>query len=311
MSSDKGFAGKTLHLNNGVEMPVFGLGTWQSKPGEVAKSVEAALRLGYRHIDCAHIYGNEEEVGEVFERLFNDPSSGIRREDVWVTSKLWNTSHQRDRVRPALEKTLKNLRIKYLDQYLIHMPTSHKPLGAENDVDKYELIKVPLRDTWEGMEECYEAKLARSIGVSNFPGALLHDLLSYCRIPPAVNQIERHPYLVQPELVEYCQRNNIQVVAYSPLGSKGTDPSKPVLLDDPLIEKIASKYKRSKAQVLLNWSLVWGMGVIPKSVNEERLKENMGALDFRLEDQDVKALDGLNKNVRYVEQKFTKVPIFW
>jgi len=210
-----------------------------------------------------------------------------------------------------IEKTLRNLQIKYLDQYLIHIPTAHKALGEEGDVDKYELVKIPISETWAGMEEVYEAKLTRSIGVSNFPGALLHDLLSYCKVVPAVNQVERHPYLSQPELVEYCKRNKIVVIAYSPLGSKGTDDSKPVLMDDPLLEKLASKYKKSKAQVLLNWSLSDGLGVIPKSVNEDRLRENMGCGDFQLSQEDIKQLNGMNKNIRYVEQKFTKVPIFW
>lgn len=296
-----------------IKIPEIGLGTWKSAPQQAGAAVEYALtETGYDHIDCAAIYMNEPEIGQVFKKVFD--SSARKREDVFVTSKLWNTEHKKDRVRQACEKTLRDLQLEYLDLYLMHWGIAIPPAGpdvvsdrgrlTEQLDDKGYLITEPvsIRETWEAMEELVEGGLVKAIGVANFTAPMLIDLLTYAKITPAVLQVELHPYLQQQELVDFCQYKNIVVTAYSPLGSPGNykDQGFPVLLDDPVITKLAQSHGKTAAQVVLRWGIQRGTVVIPKSVTPDRIKENIGALDFTLFDQDMREIAGLNKNLRFV-----------
>lgn len=301
---------RTLRFNNGDthhDMPQLGLGTWKSKPGEVYEAVKEAIHLGYRHIDCAHIYGNEAEIGQALEEAITD---GVKREDLWITSKLWNDSHHPENVRPALETTLKNLRLDYLDLYLMHWPVAQKsdvvyPKTAD---DLISLDDLPVLDTWGGMEECVDNDLVRYIGVSNFSAHKLQQLLDQARIKPAMNQVELHPYLQQSDLLGFCMDNHIHVTAYSPLGSSDRPDGmkaedEPVLLEDPAIATLAEQHDASPAQILIAWALHRGTAVIPKSVNPQRLQQNLNAADLTLSEVDMEHVASLDRHRRYVTGK--------
>jgi len=296
-------------------MPRLGLGTWKAEKGVVKQAVRDALELGYRAIDGACDYGNETEVGEGIKEAIQ---AGIcKREDIFVTSKLWNTYHSRAHVLPALKKTLSDLGLEYLDLYLIHFPVSIKFVPFEEryppgwTVDpkashpKMELINVSIRETWEAMEELVDMGLVRNIGVSNFSCSLVMDLLKTCRIRPAVNQVELHPFLVQEHLVKWHQMAGVVVTAYSPLGGKSyvdikLAKSEENLLDDPILTDIAKKHKVSTAQVVLRWHWQRGYTVIPKSSKKERLKENMDiCTSFELSDDEMKKVASMDRNRRF------------
>lgn len=301
-------------LRSGARMPQLGLGTWKAGPGVVAKCVEDALRAGYRHLDCACDYGNEDEVGKGIKAAID---AGVcKREDIFVTSKLWNTFHHKEHVRPACEKTLKDLGLDYVDLYLIHFPISlkfvpfekryppewfHDP-EAENP--KMEVDPVPLSETWAAMEELVDAGLAKDIGVSNFNCQLLADLLSYARIKPSVNQVELHPYLTQEFLVRFCKQNDVVVTGYSPFGaisytSIGGATEEENLLKDETLIAVANKHGKSPAQAALRWALQRGYVVIPKSANSDRLRQNLNVFDFELPEEDMATISGLNRNRRF------------
>lgn len=300
---------KTFKLKNGDQFPAIGLGTWKSKKGEVKDAVIAAIKAGYTHIDCAHIYMNEDEIGEALTHCFD---KGIaKREDLWITSKLWNNSHKKEDVKPALETTLKNLQLDYLDLYIIHWPVAFKPenLNAPNPEDYLSLEEVPIIETWEGMEQVLNTGLTKHIGVSNFSQKKLSALYDMATIKPEVNQVELHPYLQQEDLYDYCQAHNIIVTAYSPLGSgdrsesmKKTD--EPSLLENEVILKIAKKHDVTAAQILISWHLKRGNVVIPKSVDEGRIKQNLASKNVVLDQEDLNLIFTLEKNYRYVDGKF-------
>jgi alcohol dehydrogenase (NADP+) len=294
---------KTYNFINGDQMPALGLGTWKSKPGEVYNAVKESIKVGYRHIDCAHIYGNEAEIGNALSDAFK--AGEVKREDLWVTSKLWNSSHLKEDVRPALEKTLKNLQIDYLDLYLIHWPVALKPgTGFPKGSDEFLSLKnIPISVTWKEMEKCVSAGLTRHIGVSNFSIKKITDVLSECDIRPEVNQIELHPFLQQNEMLEFCNNENIVLTAYSPLGSIDRPaafkaPDEPSLLENPTIVDIARNHECSTAQVLIRWAIQRGTSVIPKSVNPGRIKQNIDAADIILSDQDMKRIGRLDMHRR-------------
>lgn len=255
-----------ITLNNGIKIPAIGLGVWKLAPEACYRAVRTALACGYRHIDTARIYGNEEAVGQAVRE------SGIDRQEIFVTTKLWNTD-QKD-PRGAFEKSLQKLGLDYIDLYLIHFPVSETRIAA-----------------YRAIEQMYHEKLTRSIGVSNFMIAHLKELLQQCDIPPAVNQFEFHPWLYQKELLDFCQQNNIVVEAYSPLahGQK---------LQDHRLLDIAKSVGRTPAQVLIRWSLQKGCVVLPKSGNDDRIRENFQVWDFSLGADTMSALDSLNENLR-------------
>jgi len=302
----------TLVFENNDQMPILGLGTWKAEPGKVGSAVREALRIGYRHIDCAAIYGNEAEIGKALEEALR--TGDIKREELWVTSKLWNNAHATEQVEQALRKTLQDLRLEYLDLYLVHWPVACRP---EVDLPTrgehfLSLEEVPLTATWAGMEDCVRQGLTRHIGVSNFNIHNLETILSHSKIKPAMNQVELHPYLQQKDLLIYCRQHNIHLTAYSPLGSLDRPsvmkkPGELSLLDNPTVMRIAREHGYTPAQVLIRWSMERVTAVIPKSVNPARLTENYQTVNLKLSGQDMADLAKLDVGFRYIDGKFWTV----
>ncbi|ODG90114.1 MULTISPECIES: aldo/keto reductase [Bacillaceae] len=260
---------ETVTLHNGVKMPRLGLGVFKVSEGEeVVESVKAAIRNGYISIDTAAIYKNEEGVGQAIKE------SGIAREELFVTSKVWNSDQGYETTLQAFETSLNLLGLDYLDLYLIHWP----------GVDKY-------KDTWKALEKLYKDGRVRAIGVSNFQIHHLQDLMSDCEIKPMVNQVEFHPHLTQKELLAFCKNEGIQMEAWSPL-KQGQ------LLEEPVLTKIAQKYNKSVAQVILRWDLQHDVVTIPKSIKEHRIVENANIFDFELTQEDMENIDSLNQDSR-------------
>jgi len=259
----------TVMLNNGIFMPRLGLGVWQAADGdEVKRAIAWALKAGYRLIDTAKIYGNEEGVGEAIA------ASPIAREDMFITTKLWNTDQGYESARTAIDGSLLRLGLTYVDLYLVHWPSKDKETRTA---------------TWKAMEEILQSGKARAIGVSNYTVEHLREMKEYTNVVPAINQIELHPFWYQEDILSYCKEEGIVVEAYSPL-------ARAFRLSDPRITAIAEKYGKTPAQVLIRWSLQLGCVVIPKSVHEGRIYENKDVFDFELDASDMEALCALNEN---------------
>jgi D-xylose reductase len=307
-------ANHDIALPDGDRMPPVGLGLWKVPRPDAAGLVETAIRAGYRHLDCACDYGNEAEVGAGIRAALD--SGECRRDDLWVTSKLWNTYHARQHVRPALERTLKALRLDYLDLYLVHFPIAQRfvpfetryPPGWFFDPDaagpRMEFARVPLAETWAAMEELVDAGLVRNIGVCNYGTAMLRDLLNYARIRPGVLQVELHPYLTQEKLVRFCREEGIAVTAFSPLGalsyfSLGMADTDESVLEQPVIRDAAKRHGKTPAQVVLRWGVQRGTAVVPKTQHPERLAENLAIFGFELSPEEMAAVAGLNRNRRF------------
>ena len=259
----------TVKLNNGIEMPIFGLGTYQTRPGKETKdAVLSALEIGYRLIDTAAMYENEKAVGEAVRE------SGIPRDEVFVTTKLWNADHGYNRAITAFEKSLRRLGLSYIDLYLIHFP-----------------VERLRNESWRALETLLEGGKCRAIGVSNYMIWHLEELLKNSSTIPAVNQVEFNPYLYLKDLQEFCNSHKIVLESYSPL-------TKGYKLNDPKLAEIGSKYSKTPAQILIRWALQKGVVVIPKSSRKERIKENAAVFDFEITPEDMKLFDSFNQNLR-------------
>ncbi len=257
-------------LNNGIKIPVIGLGVFRSPVGEITRNaIQHALQAGYRHIDTAKIYANEGDVGVAIAE------SSIPREEIFVTTKLWNDDQGYDAALRALDESLARLQMEYVDLYLIHWP-----------VDELRL------QSWRAMEQAYRDGKALAIGVSNFMKRHVTELLDNCKIVPAINQIELSPfnYLYRKDTIDFCLEHDIEIEAYSPL-TKGRK------LDDPNLLKLAKKYTKTPAQILIRWALAHEFIVIPKSTNKQRIIENISVFDFSISQEDIEFLDGLNENL--------------
>jgi len=260
----------TTTLNNGVKMPWMGAGVWQiNSDDETSRVVQAAIAAGYRRIDTASLYGNERGVGEGIRQ------SGVARDQIFVTTKVWNDDMRTGRIEEALEKSLQKLGFDYVDLYLLHWPVSGKIIPA-----------------WQALERLYREGRVRAIGVSNFMIPHLEDLLSSTRVVPAVNQIEFHPYLQSRALLNYCRGKNIQLEAWSPLMQGGP------LLQNPVLEDIARAHGKTPAQIILRWDLQMGVATIPKSARAERLAANANVFDFTLSEAEMRAIAGLDRGQR-------------
>ena len=298
----------------GQRMPAVGLGLWKIDADTVGDAVHQAIKLGYRHLDSAADYGNEKQVGEGIARALADGLCS--REELWVTSKLWNTYHRREHVEAACRKSMADLGLDYLDLYLVHFPIAlryvefadryppewiYDPAAAEPGM---QLDAVPLSETWGAMEQLVEAGIARQIGVCNYSASLLHDLMSYARIKPAMLQIESHPYLTQEAVLRTAQAYNIAVTAFSPLGSLSyvsldMATANDSVLTEPVVMAAARRSGASAAQVVLRWGIQRGTAVIPKTSNPDRLIENITLSEFSLTGQEMQAISGLNQNRRF------------
>ncbi len=261
---------QNVTLNNGVSMPMLGLGVFRCSEEEAYNCVKSALDIGYTHIDTAMIYENEEAVGQAIK------DSKIDRKNLFITTKLWNEDMRKDNQRNAIETSLKKLGLDYVDLYLIHWPVKEKFISS-----------------WLEMEKIYKEGLAKSVGVSNFLKHHLEEIFKASDLVPAVNQVEFHPYVVQKELTDFCKKHNIQFESWSPLGAV-----KNGLLEDKTILNIADKYGKTPAQIILRWNIDKGVVTIPKSSNKNRQLENISIFDFKLNDDDISKIDMLDKNER-------------
>lgn len=295
---------QNLLFKNGDKFPILGLGTWLSKESEVYNAVVEAIRVGYRHIDCAYIYRNEKEIGRALSFVIQ--SGLVKREDLFITSKLWNSDHAPERVEMAIRKSLSDLQLDYLDLYLIHWPVAYKT-GREQASEASDLVsltELPLNVTWKAMEQIHKKGLARHIGVSNFNKPKIESILQTAEIAPEVNQIELHPYFQQTELVSYCQSKGLLVTAYSPLGSRHLTKSNVRITNEQIVLDIAEKHSCTASQVLLAWGMQRGTVVIPKSVNSGRILQNFDSIYVKLDNDDLKAIASLEKAMRLAKGAF-------
>jgi len=303
-----------MKYNSIKDIPKIGFGLWKIPRSLCSDTVYRAIKSGYRHLDSASDYGNEKEVGVGIKKAIDD---GLcEREDLWITSKLWNTYHHPSHVKLALEKTLDDLQIDYLDLYLIHFPISLKFVPFEeryppewfNNPDIMDPVmvpaRVPLSDTWQAMEALKNDKVAHHIGICNYSSALIHDLMNYCETKPEILQIEAHPYLTQEKLIRLAKNYGMEVTAFSPLGSlsyeeMGGAEKSESLLSNETIKAISQSLQVTPAQVILGWALSRGTSVVVKSSSDQRMLENLGSASLKLDQQALDAISQLNINKRF------------
>ncbi|VDN55830.1 unnamed protein product [Dracunculus medinensis] len=299
--------GATLRLSTGNDMPAVGLGTWLSKPDEVRNAVCWAIEVGYRLIDTAHIYGNEEAIGEALAQSFK--AGKIKRDDIFITTKLWCTHNRPEFMEEQMKESLRKLKLDYVDLYLVHMPATF-----DREMKKFDET-ITVEDIWKGMEALFDKKYTKAIGVSNFNLEQLKRVQKIAKVPIHNVQNECHLYLPQNEIIEYCKKNNITFTSYASIGSGGrseaqlpnyklTWASAPNSMEEASVKKFAAKYKKSSAQILLRYLLQRGIAVIPKSINKERIKENFDIFDFQLSGDEMKEMEAIKTRARLFYQDF-------
>jgi D-xylose reductase len=303
-----------VKLVTGDAMPMVGLGLWKVERPAAAALVRQAVSVGYRHLDSACDYGNEAEVGDGIRAAL--AAKLCRRDDLWVTSKLWNTYHSNEHIRPALERTLRDLGLDHLDLYLVHFPIAQRFVPFERRYPpgwffdphaphpRMEFERIPLAETWAAMEDLVTAGLVRNIGVCNMGTALLRDLLSYAKVRPAVLQVELHPYLTQEKLLRFCGEHGIAVTGFSPLGAPsyvtlGMATPEESVLEEPVVKAAAKREGKTAAQIVLRWAIQRGTAIVPKTSRSERLSENLSLFDFELTGVEMDAITALNRNRRF------------
>ncbi|KXT17496.1 hypothetical protein AC579_3218 [Pseudocercospora musae] len=315
-------ASPQIRLNNGKQMPLVGFGLWKVNNDTCADQVYNAIKTGYRLFDGACDYGNEKEAGEGVARAIKDGL--VKREDLFIVSKLWNSFHDKERVAPITDKQLKDWGIDYFDLFIIHFPIALKyvdpsvryPPGFFDENDTLSLSKTTLEETYHEMETLYERGLIKAIGISNYNGSLLLDVERYAKVMPQTLQIEHHPYLVQQDLLDLCKSREIAVTAYSSFGpqsflelnmQKAKDT--PLLFEHSDIKSIADKHNKSPAQILLRWATQRGIAVIPKSNNQSRLAQNLDVCSFDLSDAEIQQISALDKGLRFNNPLNYGVPV--
>lgn len=301
-----------ITLNNGVKIPQVGFGCWKVNNDTAAEQIYEAIKVGYRLFDGAMDYGNEKEIGQGIKKAIDDGL--VKRDELVIVSKLWNSFHAPENVELAINKVLSDLKLDYLDVFYIHFPIAQKFVPIEEKYppnfycgpNGWEFEDVPLAETWKAMEKLVNDGKVKSIGISNYNGALIQDLLRGCKIKPQLLQIEHHPYLVQPRLIKYAQDNDIQVTAYSSFGPQSfIELNHPKVKDvvslfkHDLINEIAKKHNVSVGKVLLRWSTQRGILIIPKSNKKERLLENFNVNDFDLSNEELEQISSLDINLRF------------
>ena len=300
---------KYLPFSNNDKMPMLGLGTWKSAKGEIYQTVRKALEIGYRHFDCALIYGNENEIGQAISDAIDNKE--ITRNELWITSKLWNNRHKKEDIQSSFEVTLESLKLEYLDLYLIHWPIAlkYEVNYPQNGSEMVDLMHIPLSETWQGMISLKENQLTKHIGVSNFSIKKITQLIDETGICPEALQLELHPFLQQKKLLDFANTNNIVLTGYCPLGSADRPANRittgePKLFENKTIIEIANSKGITPAQVMLSWAVNRGTSVIPKSVNPQRLKENLEAADIELSTSEMQKINDLGLHYRYIKGDF-------
>ncbi|EDW77033.1 uncharacterized protein Dwil_GK22153 [Drosophila willistoni] len=287
-----------IKLNNGQEMPVFGLGTWKSFESEAYQATKNAIDIGYRHFDTAFVYENEQEVGQAIREKIAE--GVIKREDIFITTKLGGIHHDPELVERAFRLSLSNLGLEYIDLYLMHLPIGQKFHNDSNVHGTLELTDVDYLDTWKEMEKLVDLGLTRSIGLSNFNAAQTERVLANCRIKPVVNQVECHPGFQQEKLREHAKRHNLVICAYCPLARPQPARQWPPFLYDEQAQQLAKKYNRTPAQICLRFLVQIGVVPLPKSSNKSRIAENFQIFDFELSPEDVSSMKHYHTGQRTV-----------
>ncbi|ESO82377.1 hypothetical protein LOTGIDRAFT_207435 [Lottia gigantea] len=294
-----------FQLPSGDIFPSVGFGTWtvwSAEKGVIHKAVKEAITVGYRHIDCAYVYQNQDEVGQAIKDKIEDGT--VKREDLFIVTKVWNTAHRRGAVKEQLQKSLKQLELTYVDLYLVHYPISFKEgddIFPKDDDGNLIFEHYDIVDTWKGMEDCVDSDLARNIGISNFNHLQIGRIIDAARIQPCVIQLEVNPTIANTKLVDFCKQKNIVVTAYAPLGNPNRswkESKDPTILADPVLNEIALSKGKSVAQVVLRFLLQRDLVVIPKSANADRIKENFQLFNFELNEAEMKKIWSLDKNFR-------------
>lgn len=297
-----------IKLADGTKLPILGFGTSDVNGNDFhdsgCQAIIHAIKSGYRFIDTAALYRNEEGVAMAVEHCIKEGI--VKREDLYICTKVWCTAHKRESVMRACKESLKRLKMDYIDLYLIHWPVAFEEDGdpfspLDSKTGKVRYSDTPVTETWKGMEDVKDAGLARSIGVSNFNHAMTDDIFAMCKHRPVVNQVECHAYLNQEKLHEYSKKNNIVLNAYCPIGSPNASakPGQDWVMDDPVVKELAKKHDKSPAQILLRYLIQRDISPIPKSVNTKRIEENLKVFDFEISKEDMERMMKINRNLRY------------